>query len=102
MCTHTPESKQCLGKTNTIASPERKLRLSTKLLDVAVLSLTAAQSAGTYPYGGFLMSHVSTHTHYYWMCIHQSMVPLGQTQVNFFSCHLERQASISWLLCSSH
>lgn len=56
MCTHTPESKQCLGKTNTIASPERKL------LDVAVLSLTAAQSAGTYPYGGFLMSHVSTHT----------------------------------------
>lgn len=62
MRTHTPESKQCLGKTNTIASPERKLRLSTKLLDVAVLSLTAAQSAGTYPYGGFLMSHVSTHT----------------------------------------
>lgn len=63
MCTHTPESKQCLGKTNTIASPERKSRLSTKLLDVAVLSLTAAQSAGTYPYGGFLMSHVSSQRH---------------------------------------
>lgn len=96
MHTHTHPWKQTmLRKTNTITSPERKSRLRTKLLDVLVLSLTAAQSAGTYPCGGFLVNHVISHKHtrtqahshtsYPWMCIHQTMVPLGQTQVRFIT-----------------
>lgn len=54
--------------------------------------LNGSQSAGTYPYGGFLMSHVitckhtPTHTRILLLdkCIQQTMVPSRQIQLSFF------------------
>lgn len=49
-------------KTNTTRSPERKLWLRSKFLDVVVHSLKGACSAGTYPHRGFLRRCTHTHT----------------------------------------